>query len=59
MPDCGRLAAAIALAEDDIIDPSRIDPAAFDQRLEDHCAQLASIERGKSAEELANGRAQG
>ena len=53
------LAAAIALAEDDVVDPSRVDPAAFDERLDDHRAELAGFERCEAAEKSTDRGAQG
>ncbi|GIX21159.1 MAG: hypothetical protein KatS3mg120_2835 [Erythrobacter sp.] len=58
VPDRGGLAIAIALAEDDIIDPRRIDPRSFDQGLEDHRAKLARGQARQPAHEFAHRRAQ-
>src|SRR3546814_10973658 len=48
VPDRRGLAIAIALAEHHIVNPRRIDPAALDQRLEDHRAQLPGAQDRKS-----------
>ena len=57
--DRRRLAAAIALSEDDILDPLGIDAAALHQRLDDDRAQLTRLDGGERAEKRAHGGAQG
>src|SRR3546814_3849384 len=51
----GRLPAGIAMSEDDVVDAFGIDPAAFDQRLDDRGAQLPRRQRGKAAAEFPDG----
>ena len=57
--DARRLAVAIALGEDHIIDLFRIDLGALDQGGEDGRAQVAGGDRRKGPKELAHRRADG
>src|SRR3546814_18000600 len=43
------------MSEDDVVDAFGIDPAAFDQRLDDRGAQLPRRQRGKAAAEFPDG----
>ena len=57
--DAGRLAIAIALGEDDIVDPFGIDPGALHQRLDDDRAQIAGAEGFQRTAIFADGGADG
>ena len=54
MAEPRRLAIAIALRKNDIVDARRIDRGARDQRFEYDCAQLPRVEAGKRTPEFAD-----